>query len=154
MARHKAGTFRIRRTRPAQPADRAQPRSWFRAASGPVLRDVAVHDLAARLGEPGGFLWVDLDNASHSHVALLEKVFHLHPLVIEDAASPNGRAKVEEFPGYLFTVVRAVRYVSETEDPHDIETFNLGCVLGHGYLVTIHGSHAPGVEAVWESIQR
>lgn len=154
MARHKGGTYRIRRARPPQPADKAHPRSWFRTAGGTVLRDLAMHDLPARLEEAGGFLWVDLDNASPSQVALLEKVFRLHPLVIEDAASPNGRAKVEEFPDYLFTVVRGVRYVSETDDPHDVETFNLGCVLGPNYLVTLHGSHAPGVEAVWERVQR
>ena len=77
-------------------------------------------------------------------MALLEKVFQFHPLVIEDTMSPNGRVKVEEFPGYLFVVVRAVRYVSETDDPHDIEMFNLCCLIGDNYLVTVHGSHAPG----------
>lgn len=154
MARHKGGTFRIRKTRTAPAPDRAQPRNWFRTAAGTVLRDLEVHDLPARLQEAGGFLWVDLDNGSPSHLALLEKVFHLHPLLIEDAASPNGRVKIEEYPGYLFVVVRAVRYVSETEDPHDIETFNLACVLGPNFLVTVHGSHAPGVEAVWERVSR
>jgi len=154
MARHKGGTYRIHRTRPRQPADKARPRSWFRTAAGVVLRDLEVHDLPSRLQEPGGFLWLDLDNASPSQLSLLEQVFHLHPLVIEDAASPNGRVKAEEFPGYLFTVVRAVRYVSETEDPHDIETFNLACVLGRNFLVTIHGVHSPGVETVWERVQR
>lgn len=154
MARPKGGTYRIRRTRPHAVADRAHPRNWFRTASGTVLRDLAPHDLPARLAEPGGFLWLDLDNASPSQLGLLEPVFRLHPLVIEDTASPNGRVKVEEYPGFLFIVVRAVRYVSETEDPHDIETFNLACVLGPNYLVTVHGAHAPGVEAVWERVQR
>ena len=154
MARSKTGTFRIRKTRAAQAADKAHPRSWFRTVAGVVLRDLETHDLPGRLQEPGGFLWVDLDNGSHSQLALLEKVFHLHPLLIEDAASPNGRVKLEEYPGCLFVVVRAVRYVRETEDPHDIETFNLACVLGPNYLITLHGSHAPGIEAVWERIQR
>lgn len=155
MARHdKTGTFRIRRTRPPKAADRAHPRSWFRTAAGIVLRDLEVHDLPARLQESGGFLWIDLDNGSPSHLSLLEQVFHLHPLLIEDAQSPNGRVKVEEYTGCLFAVVRAVRYVVETEDPHDIETFNLACVLGPNYLITVHGAHAPGVEAVWEHVQR
>lgn len=154
MARGKSGTFRIRKTRPPQSADKTHPRSWFRTAAGVVLRDVEVHELPARLQEAGGFLWLDLDNGSHSQLALLEKVFHLHPLLIEDAASPNGRVKVEEYPGYLFAVVRAVRYASETDDPHDIETFNLACVLGPNYLITVHGLHAPGVEALWERVQR
>ena len=154
MARSKSGTFRIRKTRTPQAADKARPRSWFRTAAGLVLRDLEPHDLPGRLQEPGGFLWIDLDNGSPSQLSLLEQVFHLHALLIEDAASANGRVKIEEYPGCLFAVVRAVRFVSETEDPHDIETFNLGCVLGPNYLITLHGSHAPGIETVWERIQR
>lgn len=154
MARHKGGTYRIHRTRPRTAAGAPHPRNWFRSAAGAVQRDVAAHDLPARLAEPGGFLWVDLDSGSPPQLALLESVFRLHPLVVEDTASPNGRVKVEEYPGYLFTVVRGVRYVRETEDPHDIETFNLACVLGPNYLVTVHGAHAPGVEAVWERTER
>jgi magnesium transporter len=154
MAGDKSGTFRIRRTRPPRAPDKARPRCWFRTESGVVLRDLELHDLPLRLQEPGGFLWIDLDNGSPSQLALLEQVFHLHPLLIEDAASPGGRVKIEEYPGCLFAVVRAVRYVSETEDPHDIETFNLACVLGPNYLITIHGHHAPGLEAVWERVER
>lgn len=154
MGRHRGGTFRIRKAKPQQSADKAQPRSWFRTAAGVVLRDLEVHDLPARLQEPGGFLWIDLDNGSPSQLALLDQVFHFHPLLVEDAASPNGRVKIEEFPNHLFAVVRAVRYLSETDDPHDLETFNLACVLGPNYLVTIHGRHAPGVDAVWERVQR
>ena len=154
MSRHKSGTFRIRSPKPAPGPDQAKPRSWFRTASGTVLQDLEPHDFEQRLREPGGFLWVDLDNGSPRQLAVLEQVFHLHTLVIEDVSSLNGRVKAEEYPGYLLTVVRAVRYVSETEDPHDIETFNLSCVLGPNWLVTVHGAHAPGVETVWERVRR
>ncbi len=154
MTRRKSGPYRIRRPRQAPPAAAARPRSWFRSASGRVHRDLEAAELPARLAEPGGFLWVDLDNGAPEPLSLLDRVFHLHPLVVEDAASPNGRAKFEEFPGYVFVVVRAVRYATETEDPHDIETFNLACVLGPNYLVTIHGAHAPGVDVQWERVER
>ena len=144
----------MRKTRPSTVAEVARPRSLFRSAAGEVTHDLEVRELAQHLHEPGSFLWVDIDTASADQVSLLEKVFQFHPLVIEDTLSPNGRVKVEEFPGYLFVVVRAVRYVSETEDPHDIETFNLCCVIGNHFLVTVHGSHAPGLEAVWERVSR
>ena len=153
MAR-KNGTFRMRKSRPSVEAGIARPRSWFRSATGTVTHDLDAGDIAAHLHEPGSFLWVDIDNTSTRQVALLEKVFQFHPLVVEDTLSPNGRVKVEEFPGYLFVVVRAVRYVSETDDPHDIETFNLCCLLGDNFLVTVHGAHAPGLETVWERVSR
>lgn len=149
-----SGTFRMRKTRPSVVAETARPRSWFRSAAGEVSRDLDARDIAQHLRDPGGFLWVDIDTASRHQVALLEKVFQFHPLVVEDTLSPNGRVKVEEYPGYLFVVVRAVRFVSETEDPHDIETFNLCCLIGDNYLVTVHGTHAPGLEAVWDRVSR
>jgi len=154
LARRPSGTFRIRRTQRITAVDAAHPRAWYRAPSGAVLGDIAVRDIERYLREPGGFLWVDIDTASAPQVALLEHAFHLHPLVIEDTLSPNGRVKVEEFPGYLFVVVRAVRFVEETADPHDIETYNLCCVIGHNYLLTVHGVHAPGLELVWERVKR
>ncbi|MHB8838528.1 MAG: magnesium/cobalt transporter CorA [Gemmatimonadaceae bacterium] len=154
MARRQSGTYRIRKSQQIPVVETDRPRSWYRPAAGAVQRDVDPREIERLLADPGGFLWVDVDTASPAQVALLEKAFHLHPLVVEDTLSPNGRVKVEEYHGYLFVVVRAVRFVSETEDPHDIETYNLCCVLGSNYLLTIHGSHSPGLDEVWSRVQR
>lgn len=154
MARRPSGTFRLRKSQRITGVESARPRSWHRPSTGAVQHDVDPRDFERYLADPGGFLWVDIDTASMPQVALLEKVFHLHPLVVEDTLSPNGRVKVEEYPGYLFVVVRAVRFLSETEDPHDIETYNLCCVLGGNYLITVHGTHSPGLEMVWDRVQR
>jgi magnesium transporter len=154
LAGRQSGTFRIRKSQQFVGPEHAPPRSWHRPATGAVERDVDPRDIERWLADPSGFLWVDIDTASMTQVALMEKVFHLHPLLVEDTLSPNGRVKVEEYPGYLFVVVRAVRFVSETDDPHDIETYNLCCVLGSNYLITVHGSHAPGLDAVWERVAR
>lgn len=154
MARRGSGTYRIRKSQVVPVVETARPRAFYRPSSGPVITDVDPRQVEGYLKDTGGFLWMDLDTNSMSQVALLEKVFHLHPLVVEDTLSPNGRVKVEEYPGYLFVVVRAVRFVAETDDPHDIETYNLCCVLGSNFLITIHGSHAPGLEQVWERVAR
>ncbi len=154
MARRPSGTYRIRKTQRVTSPEAAHPRGWFRPASGATVSNIDAREIERYLRDPGGFLWVDIDTGSMAQVALLEKVFHLHPLVVEDTLSPNGRAKVEEFPGYLFVVMRAVRFVSETDDPHDIETYNLCCILGANYLITVHGAHAPGLETVWERVKR
>lgn len=154
MARRQHGTYRIRKSQQLPAVEAARPRSWFRASDGAAQRDLEPREFERCLADAGGFLWADIDATSTPQVALLEKVFKLHPLVVEDTLSPNGRVKVEEYPGYLFVVVRAVRFVSETDDPHDIETYNLCCVLGANYLLTVHGSHAPGLDAVWERVLR
>ncbi len=154
MARRPSGTFRIRKSQRITAAEVAHPRGFYRPSEGAVVSDIDAREIERYLRDPGGFLWVDVDTAMPLQVALLEKVFHLHPLVVEDLMSPNGRVKVEEYPGYLFVVVRAVRFVSETEDPHDIETYNLCCILGSNYLITVHGLHSPGLETVWERVKR
>ena len=130
------------------------PRSWHRDAAGTVRRDIAPAEYPAILATGAGTLWVDIDLDDKSEHALLEKVFKLHPLSIEDTLSAEGRVKVEEFDDYVLVVVRAVRFVLETEDLYDIETFNLWTFLGRNFVVTVHGPHAPGVEATMERLAR
>jgi magnesium transporter len=85
---------------------------------------------------------------------LLEKVWDFHPLTIEDTLNPVSRVKVEEYPGFLFTIVRGVRFYQETEDPYDIETYNLNCYLGANYVVTVHGGQSPAIAAVADRLIR
>ena len=101
-----------------------------------------------------GNLWVDIDYRNPDQVALLESVFHFHPLAIEDSLNPNSRVKIEEYKGFLILIVRTIAFREETEDPYDIETVNLTCFLGQNYLVTVHGEHAPPVVTTVEVLER
>jgi magnesium transporter len=134
--------------------EESRPRSWHRDAAGTVRRDLDPREIAAILHSGDGLLWVDIDVASRHQHALLEKVFAFHPLSVEDTLSPNGRVKFEEFATYSLIVVRAVRFVTETDDLYDIETFNLWCFLGRNFVVTVHGPHAPGVDATRDRLER
>jgi magnesium transporter len=157
MAKKRASkALRLRQPAAGPPAIIAEsrPRSWHRDAAGVVRRDIDPREFAAIVLSGTGLLWVDVDYRSRHQHALLEKVFQFHPLSIEDTLSPEGRVKFEEYPSYAYTVVRAVRFVDETDDLYDIETFHLSCFLGHNYLVTVHGPHAPGVDAAHERLTR
>jgi magnesium transporter len=148
-------TLRIRKGRKQRDAlAESRPRSWYRDESGAVRRDLEPREFAGILAAGTGTLWVDIDVASPHQHALLEKVFAFHPLSVHDTLSPDGRVKLEEFPKYALAVVRGVRFVEETEDRYDIETFNLWCFLGKNHLVTVHGPHAPGVEEVVQRLAR
>jgi magnesium transporter len=137
----------------AVPARRGVPFSVYRDPAGGVERDLMPARLVAAL-EVGGELWVDIEaTARHQH-ALLEKVFHFHPLAIEDTLTPKTRVKLEEYPEYLFLVVPGVRFDDATPDPYDIETTNLYCFLGHTYLVTVHSGPARAVAEVQERLER
>jgi magnesium transporter len=118
--------------------------------NGTVRRDLAVRDIAAAVRESQGTLWVDIDVTSRQQVALLDKVFGFHHLSIEDVLNPSSRAKVEEYDGYVFVIIRAVRFVEQTEDPYDLETVNLCFFIGRNYLVTCHAGPAQAVQQMHE----
>lgn len=127
------------------------PRSWHLDAAGNVRRDLTPRELI-EARQSAGTLWVDIDSTNRHQIALLEKVFDFHPLAIEDTLNPNSRVKLEEYPGYLFLIVRGVRFQEDTDDPYDLETFNLCCFLGANYIVTVHGEHAAAVYTMADRI--
>lgn len=130
------------------------PRSFWRDADGRVAQDLGVRELEQAAASGTGNLWVDVDTSNRHQVAFLERVFRFHHLAIEDTLNPRTRVKLEEYPGFLFLVVRNVRFCETTEDPYDTETFNLYCFVGRNFLVTVHGEHAPSVEEVIHRVER
>ena len=139
---------------PPVAAPSTAPRSWYRDEGGTLHRDLDPARFSTIVAAGTGTLWVDLDLRSPEQRALLTTAFRFHPLSVEDTTSSEGRVKLEEFPTYLLCVVRGVRFVEETPDQFDVETFNLWCFLGSNYLVTAHGPHAPGIEAAMDRLAR
>jgi magnesium transporter len=124
------------------------PRSVYRAADGTVTHNLSPRALCDALADRSGVLWVDVDVTNRHQHAVLEKVFHFHPLAIEDTLNPNSRVKYEDYDGFLFVIARGVRLNTVTSDPYDIDTLNLYFFLGPNYLVTAHGPGAEPVDAL------
>jgi magnesium transporter len=139
-------------TAPPAP-QRGTPYSIYLAPDGGLSRDLPPTRLLAAVRE-GGQLWVDIDATDPPQHALLEKVFHYHHLAIEDTLSPRTRVKLEEFPDYLFLVIRAIAFDGSTPDPYDIETANLYCFLGGNALVTVHAEPSPAVSELKQRLER
>lgn len=130
------------------------PCSFFTSSKGESRRNLHPRELAEVLKAGDGFLWVDIDTTSRSQTALLEKLFHFHPLAIEDALNPESRAKVEEYSDFLFLVLRGVRFCDTTDDPYDLETFNLSFFLRKNVLVTAHGEQSPAIAETSHTLDR
>jgi magnesium transporter len=127
---------------PAPPELPAEPRVFHRAADGTVRTDLDAAEVAVIVRAGEGALWVDVDVRSATQHAWLERVFHFHPLAIEDTLNPHSRVKHDEYPGYLFTIIRGVRFDETTVDPYDLATSNLCFFLGAHFLVTVHRTDA------------
>jgi magnesium transporter len=80
-------------------------------------------------------LWVDLSAPSDSDFALLNDVFHFHPLSIEDARSALQYPKVEQYPQYLYLVLHGI---DSKEGARTFSTRDIDFFLGKNYLVTVH----------------
>lgn len=142
-------------TEPAKPvADPNRPAILYVDADGKLRRDLSIAEISNVIKGGPGELWVDMRVTSRQCIAMLDNVFAFHPLAIEDALNPSSRVKVDEYPGFLFAIVRGVRFASETEDPYDLETFNLSFFLGPNYLVTVHGDDTGAVDAVSDRVTR
>lgn len=138
----------------AAAVDPHMPRSVMRDAAGKLAIDIPPREIRGALDDPATRLWVDIDSTSRHQHAVLEKLFQFHPLTIEDTLNPNSRVKIEAYDGYLFIVLRAVRFCDTTADPYDLETENLYIYLGANYVVTVHEGFSQTVETVTDLVRR
>ena len=129
------------------------PRIVYRSKQGETVLDCHPREVPPLLAA-GGPLWMDIDSTVQSQHALLETLFRFHPLAIEDTLNPASRVKLEEYPGFLYVVIRAVQLAADTEDPYDLETKDLHCFLGPSFLVTVHAGGMAPVDTVWEIMRR
>jgi magnesium transporter len=107
-------------------------------------QDVAMFLMPTLLADTNLFLWVDLEDPSPEETkAVLEDVFHFHPLSVEDCVMATPSPKVEEytpkeedhFVPYLFMVIHAVDY---SRADGVFATSELNFFLGRNFLVTYH----------------
>jgi magnesium transporter len=117
-------------------------------------RDVSFEDALAWLAvaedAPDDLLWIDCGAPAPEELEALEKTLGLHPLTVEDLTHRNQRAKLEEYPGYLFLVVHWFASADSTAHPHELH-----CILGRNWIATIYDDRriAP-VEDAWQAFLR
>ena len=136
------------------PADSLGPTIRYVDPAGNLRRDLKLPELSDVVRNRTGQLWVDIRATDRQCVALLENVFAFHPLAIEDAQNPSSRVKVDEYSGFLFAIVRGVRFHEGTDDPYDLDTFNISFFLGPNYLVTVHGGQSAAFDVVADRVER
>lgn len=61
------------------------------------------------------------------------KGLNLHPLTCEDIVNTDQRPKLEEFPGYMFMVLKMMSY---HEGRKDIDVEHVSLILGPGWVVS------------------
>jgi len=154
-------TGSIRRTRSAEPALLAEPRtrgSKIGLAPGtPVfigerklitarieilaydrdsMREVNLAGIedCRELGHGEMVAWINI-NGIHD-IELVEAIgecFGLHPMILEDIVNSNQRPKCEEFEDYLFIAMKMLAFVDATST---VEAEHVSLILGQGFVVS------------------
>ncbi|GGF85102.1 magnesium/cobalt transporter CorA [Paenibacillus aceti] len=91
----------------------------------------AVEDVEVTTTPPEeGFYWID---AGTEDLALLQPLFSLHDLAVEDCLSEEEqRPKIETYENHYFIVVNSIRY-----DDEEIFLRSLNIFLGRHYIITV-----------------
>ena len=91
--------------------------------------------------------WYELSDPADPKLEELAQRFHLHPLHVEDARSPDERIKVDQTPTYAFAVLKPVRLPSNGGPPtfSTIDIF-AGQSDGEPFFITVSDPNCPSTD--------
>ena len=125
--------------------------SYFLDIDSCVYANIEIQAIQAALTSGKGLLWIDIAEPDESDQKVLLDEFQFHPLVVDGVINPDVRsARVEDFGEYIFVNARSVDYTAESEV---VQTTDMGMFIGQNFVVTIHNSDMPSVEAVKQLVE-
>lgn len=130
------------------------PRSICLIAPGKTETRLSLERVNEIMERGESCLWIDVDTNDPAQVELFKAIRGLHPLSVEDALSRKSRPKLDEYATYLFVVILGLRLHEETEDPYDLETFDLCFFLGARFLITAHAGPSSALDEVADRIEK
>jgi magnesium transporter len=86
---------------------------------------------ALETGKQG--FWLDIENPDESDYAILQEIFHFHPLTLEDIRHQNQRPKLEEFGDYNFAVLFSAEWLN-----NELQIREHHLYITKRYLVSVH----------------
>lgn len=100
-----------------------------------ALRDELIEQTGDyRIRNGGRNTWLNIDGVHQSElIEAIGKAFNLHPLVMEDILSVDQRPKVEDYEGYLYLVLRVLRYDTVNDQ---IMSEQLSLILGKHFVLS------------------
>jgi magnesium transporter len=127
----------------------------YRDATGTIHQQWPVERIGDAIEDREGTAWVDIEDdgqADNGAVeALLQSIFHFHPLAIADALKETHIPRVDDWGEYLYVVFHAIDFDPGTDQLrlHEVDIF-----LGRNYLVTYHTEPIPEIDQHRKNIER
>lgn len=117
-----------------------------RRAESPATLEEALRSLP----DEASMAWIGLYRPSERELLAVAEQFCLHELAVEDAIVAHQRPKLERYGETLFVVLRAARYVDESEQ---VEFGELHVFTGPGFVLTVRHAESPNLAAVRQRME-
>jgi magnesium transporter len=98
------------------------------------LRDALTELYEQARKERGRFVWVGLFEPSLAELSLIQSVFDLDQLQVDDAANHRQRPKVELSDRSAFVIMKLLSYYEKTSD---VETGQIAIFLAEHFVITV-----------------
>jgi magnesium transporter len=93
--------------------------------------------------EKDHFFWLDLEDPSEDDVMDLARIFHFHPLALEDVRNFNQRPKLDDYGDYAFLVFYGAH---QREAPDDDQLAEVHMFVSGQYLITVRREPLPALD--------
>jgi len=100
--------------------------------------------------ERRGLAWIGLYRPTEEEFSSVAQEFGLHELAVEDAIKAHQRPKLERYGDTLFIVLRAARYIDESET---VEFGEIHVFMGSVFVLTVRHGEAPHLREVRERME-
>ncbi|OPY64418.1 MAG: Magnesium transport protein CorA [Syntrophorhabdus sp. PtaU1.Bin050] len=120
---------------------------------GENSREVELSDLERYCASKNSkeVVWVNVGGIHQADIVeMIGKVFHLHPLSLEDVMNTDQRPKMEEYENYLFVVLKMLVY---DEPSSRIRDEQISLILGNSFLISFQEGKPDAFGSVREAIR-
>ncbi len=97
------------------------------------------------------FVWIALVDPTKAECALVESTFGVEARLLDDAVSPQERAKVEVEGDRLFVLLKVLEWKDETSD---VETGQVACIIGPGFAISVRHRRGEDSTAIQQLLER
>ena len=119
---------------PTEAIDIMDVRSWEEPGDGPI--EDKLLDVRNRCADiPDAFVWIGLFEPTKAELEIVAQAFNLDHLLVEDAANPAQRPKIElDGKGHGLVILKVLDYIEQSSDVH---TGQLAVFVGSDYVITV-----------------
>lgn len=110
---------------------------------------IEIEDLAQARKKAEGPIWLDVHHPSSKGMAVVQEVFNLHPLAVEDTLNQAQRPKIEDYPNHLFVIINSLGFNAGELEFNELDVF-----VGRDYILTVHYKCYTKMEAAFQRLNK